>query len=263
MLRVKKGMHGLPHAGIIAQNLLTKRLNAAGYHQSDQTPRLWKHDTRPICFTLIVDDFGVKYEGDEHAQHLIDVLEEFYEVEKDWTGKKYCGINLDWDYDRRRVHLAMPGYCTETLTIFRHKAGRVRMDQPHKHAIPAYGAKIQHAKPEDTSPKLLPEDKLFIQQVTGTFLYYARAVDSTMLMACSAIASQQAAPTEETMKKTLQFLDYVASHPDAILTYSSSNMVLNVHSDASYLSKRKAKSRAGGHFSCRTMKKTQQTMGRC
>ena len=50
------------------------------------------------------------------------------------------------------------------------------------------------------------------------------------------------------MKKTMQFLDYVASHPDAILTYSESNMVLNVHSDASYLSKPKAKSRAGGHF---------------
>jgi hypothetical protein len=50
------------------------------------------------------------------------------------------------------------------------------------------------------------------------------------------------------MKKTLQFLDYVASHPDAILTYSASNMVLNVHSDASYLCEPKAKSRAGGHF---------------
>jgi hypothetical protein len=135
-------MYGLPHAGIIAQNLLTKRLNAAGYHQSDQTPGFWKHTTRPICFTLTVDNFGVKYVGDEHAQHLIDVLEEFYEVDKDWTGKKYCGTNLDWDYDRRKVHLSMPGCCSEALTRFRHEAGRARMDQPHKHAIPVYGAKI-------------------------------------------------------------------------------------------------------------------------
>ena len=50
------------------------------------------------------------------------------------------------------------------------------------------------------------------------------------------------------MKKTKQFLDYVASHPDAILTFSASNMVLNVHIDASYLTEPKARSRAGGHF---------------
>ena len=69
-----------------------------------------------------------------------------------------------------------------------------------------------------------------------------------MLVALSAIASEQAAPTKQTMVKTKKFLDYVASHPDAILTYSSSNMVLNVHSDVSYLTEPKARSRAGGHF---------------
>ena len=98
--------------------------------------------TRPICFTLIVDDFGVKYVGDKHAQHLVDVLQEFYVVDKYWDGKKYCGINLDWDYDRRRVHLSMPGYCSDVLIRFCHEAGRFCMDQPHKHAIPAYRAKI-------------------------------------------------------------------------------------------------------------------------
>jgi hypothetical protein len=43
-------------------------------------------------------------------------------------------------------------------------------------------------------------------------------------------------------------LDYVASDPDAILTYKKSNMVLAVHSDASYLSEAAAHSRVGGHF---------------
>jgi len=247
MIRVEKGVYGLPYAGIIAQNLLEERLEKHGYKQSDQTPGFWTHATRPISFTLIVDDFGVKYVGKEHANHLIRVLEEFYEVEKDWKGKRYCGITLDWDYDRRKVHLSMPGYCSEALIKFRHERRKV-MDQPHEHAVPVYGAKIQYAKDADSSAKLGPEGKLFIQQVTGTFLYYARAVDSTMLVALSAIASDQAAPTENTMRKTLQFLDYVATHPDAILTYSKSSMVLNVHSDASYLCEPKAKSRAGGHF---------------
>ncbi len=78
----------------------------------------------------------------------------------------------------------------------------------------------------------------------GTFLYYGRAVDSTMLTALSAIASAQAKPTEETMTRCKQFLDYTATHQDAILAYKASNMVLVVHSEASYLSEPKACSRA-------------------
>ena len=69
-----------------------------------------------------------------------------------------------------------------------------------------------------------------------------------MLTALSAIAADQAAPTEQTLEKTPFFLDYVATHPDAILTYRASDMILQVHSDASYLTKPKASSRAGGHF---------------
>ena len=60
-VEITKGMYGLPHAGLIAQELLEKRLNKHGYHQSKLTPGFWKHDTRPIYFSLIVDDFGVKY----------------------------------------------------------------------------------------------------------------------------------------------------------------------------------------------------------
>ena len=69
-----------------------------------------------------------------------------------------------------------------------------------------------------------------------------------MMVVSSAIASKQAAPTQETMEKVKLFLDYVATHPDAVLTFKKSNMVLAVHSDASYLTEPKARSRAGGHF---------------
>ena len=67
------------------------------YFQSDKTPGFWTHKWRPISFTLLMDDFGVKYVGKEHANHLISVPEEHYVVKKDWLGKKYCGITLDWD----------------------------------------------------------------------------------------------------------------------------------------------------------------------
>ena len=53
---VKKGMYGLPQSGILAQELLEKRLNDEGYHQSKFTPGLWTHEWRPLCFTLVVDD---------------------------------------------------------------------------------------------------------------------------------------------------------------------------------------------------------------
>ena len=79
-----------------------------------------------------------------------------------------------------------------------------------------------------------------MQQVTGVFLFYSRAVDSMMLTALSTIASEQATPTENTIKKCKAFLDYAASQEEAILTYKKSDMVLAIHSDASYLSKSKA-----------------------
>ena len=58
----------------------------------------------------------------------------------------------------------------------------------------------------------------------------------------------QANPTQETLKKVKKFLDYAATHPDAIITYRKSDMILAGDSDASYLSKRGARSRAGGHL---------------
>jgi hypothetical protein len=69
-----------------------------------------------------------------------------------------------------------------------------------------------------------------------------------MLVALGSIATQQANPTENTMKKVRQFLTYASTHPDAIVTYHTSDMVLTGHSNALYLSKLKEYSRAGGHF---------------
>ena len=98
------------------------------------------------------------------------------------------------------------------------------------------------------SAKFGNEDTKSIQQATGTFLYCARAVDATMLLALSAIASDQVASTAETMKKILRFLDHVTTHLDAILIFSKSSLMLNVHSGTSYLCKSKVERRAGGNF---------------
>ena len=82
-IEVQKGMYGLPQAGLLAQELLEGRLNQHGYRQSKLVPGLWTHDTRPVTFTLVVDDFGVKYVGKEHAEHLMSVLNEHYTITED------------------------------------------------------------------------------------------------------------------------------------------------------------------------------------
>ena len=247
-IEANRGMYGLPQSGLLANQLLEKRLNRHGYHQSKYVPGLWKHDTRPIQFTLVVDDFGVKYVGEEHAQHLKSVLEEHYKVTTDWTGTRYIGITLDWDYDKRQVHLSMPGYVKKALKQFQHVWKGKTQDSPFQSEPIRYGAKKQYAKNASTSPKLNKKGKKFIQQVCGKFLFLGRAVDSTLLCPISAIASQAAEPTEDTLRQAMQLLDYLASQEEAVLTYKASEMILAVHSDASYLSEPKARSRAGGHF---------------
>ena len=247
-VEINKGMYGLPQAGVLANELLEKRLNKHGYYQSKLVPGLWNHETRPITFTLTVDDFGIKYTRKRDVNHLLNVLQKNYQVTVDWKGERYCGINLEWDYEKRQVHLSIPGYIKKTLLQFNHEAPKRRQDSPFPHTPPDYGAKKQYAKEADNAPALDAKGKRFIQQVCGKFLFYGRAVDSTLLTPISAIAAQQANPTETIMAQTKQLLDYVASQDEAVLTFSASEMKLAVHSDAGYLNENNARSRAGGHF---------------
>ena len=247
-IEANKGMYGLPQSGLLANELLEKRLNKHGYRQSKLVPGLWKHDTRPIQFTLVVDDFGVKYVGEEHALHLKKALEGDYKVTTDWTGARYIGITLDWDYKKRQVHLSMPNYVRKALKQFQHVRTNKKQNAPYPSIPIIYGAKKQYATESSSAPPLDAKGKKFIQQVCGKFLFLGRAVDSTLLCPVSAIASQSSKPTEDTMKQTQQLLDYLATQEEAVLTYNASEMKLAVHSDASYLSEPKARSRAGGHF---------------
>ncbi len=84
--------------------------------------------------------------------------------------------------------------------------------------------------------------------VAGTLLYYARAVDPTILPALSAIGTERAIPTQATMETIKQLLNYCATQEEAIITYSASKMILCIHSNAGYCNEKNARSRAGGHF---------------
>ncbi len=79
------------------------------------TPRLWYHVLRPISFTLVVDDFGVKYVDEADVDHLIDSIKKTYTPTKDWTGTLYCGVALNWYYKNRTVDNLMLGYIKKKL----------------------------------------------------------------------------------------------------------------------------------------------------
>jgi hypothetical protein len=112
-----------------------------------------------------VDDFGVKYVGREHAEHVMTCIKKKYIISSDCNGTAYCGLTLYWDYNDRTVEFSMPGYIKAALQ------------------------KYQHPAPE--RPEHSPRTKN---------------------------------------------------------RYHASDMILHIHSDASYLSESEAKSRAGGFF---------------
>jgi hypothetical protein len=109
------------------------------------------------------------------------------------------------------------------------------------------GAKTQYAT-QDETPPLTEKQCLNIQKVTGSILNYARAVDPTVLMPLNDIVTEETKATEKTQAATNKLLDYLATQPDATIRYHTSDMILHIHSDDSYISVSNALSRLAGLF---------------
>jgi hypothetical protein len=246
-IEIRKGMYGLKQAGLLANQLLQTRLAAFRYYPARHTPGLWLHKTRAISFTLVVDDFTVKYMGKQHAAYLRNALSQTYELTTDWTATVYSGMTLKWDYKKRTCNISMPGYASNVLSKFQHDAPKHPQHIPSRYVTPVYGAKTQYAMKDETPP-LTAQQCLMLQKVTGSVLYYAGAVDPTVLMPLNDIATEKTKATEKTQAATNQLLDYLATHPHATIRYHASNMILHIHSDVSYLSVSNARSRLGGLF---------------
>jgi hypothetical protein len=86
-IEIRKGMYGLKQSGVLANQLMQTRLAPFGYYPARHTPGLWLHKTRSIAFSLVVDDFAVKYVGKQHADHLRNALLKTYELTTDWAAK--------------------------------------------------------------------------------------------------------------------------------------------------------------------------------
>jgi hypothetical protein len=221
--------------GKIANERLTKHLATYGYSPALRIPGLWHHSHRNITFSLVVDDFGIKYVGHDNAQHPVRALASLYTIFTNWTGSLYCGLTIKWDYLNRHIDISMPGYVAAAIHKFNHPLPKHSEDAPHTWNQPTYGAAIQYAPEHDTAATLPAPPITRIPQIIGTLLYYSLAVGPTMLVALSTIAVEQTKATENTANAVVKLLNYAATHPNATICYHASNMILYAHSDASYL----------------------------
>jgi hypothetical protein len=195
-IEIRKGMYGLKHAGLLANQLLQTRLAPFGYYPARHTPGLWLHKTRLIYFSLVVDDFAVKYVVKQHTDHLRNALLKTYELTTDWAATVYSGMTLKWDYKNRTCDISMPGYVSNVPSKFQHDAPKHPQHTPSRYVTPVYGAKNQYATKDETPP-LTAKQCLTIQKVTGSVLYYARAVGPTVLMPLNDIATEKTKATEK------------------------------------------------------------------
>jgi hypothetical protein len=171
-----------------------------------------------------------------------------YTVSKDWTGGLYCGIILKWDYENKHVYLSMPGYIKDSLHTYQHPMPNRTHYSPHNWTVPAYGQCIQYTPLPDASFPTTSQDITRAQGTVGKLLYNSRAVDTTLLVPLITLSSQLSMATSANMDAISHIIDYCSTHPESSIRYFASDMQLKIHSDASYLSDPKAKSRIGGYF---------------
>jgi hypothetical protein len=244
LVRITKGLYGLPQAGRLAHEKLTKLLARHGYLPT-QTPCLFEHQSNGVTFTLVVDDFLVKYQDIAAFNHLCDSIRTEYNFEVDTNASKYIGMTIKYDKTARTITLSMPGYVNAALRRFRVTRSPKATHCPATFTPIVYGQPVQYAH-SDESPHVTSVEATFIREVIGVFLYYARAVDPTMLPTLSKLSLGQGTPTRATHDAVLHFLQYASNYPNAAITYRPSDMRIVIWSDASYLSESNARSRAGG-----------------
>ena len=175
-MEIHNGMYGLKQAKKHAHKPLTQCLNPYWYYRCQFTPGLWWHKWRPKIFSLVVDDFSIKYIGTDHGHHIINTLKQWYEISMDWSGSLFCGMSIKWDYHNCTCNISMPGYIDKALTKYQHQKPTTPQQCPHKHIPIAFGGS-RPTTPTDTSLPLSPTGIKYVQDIVNTLLYYAQAVN--------------------------------------------------------------------------------------
>ena len=133
MAKVIKCIYGHPEAGYISYGQLVAHLKQGGYIPTPHTPALFKHFTNNLKFILVIDSFGIKFTNRADAQNfLVNHLKKQYTVREDWNGSlSFCGITLNWDYNRCTIELSMPNYVNKALLPFHHPTPTKPEHSPH------------------------------------------------------------------------------------------------------------------------------------
>ena len=146
-------MYGHPASGRLSNMKLVSILKDTGYHEDAFVDCLFRHETRNITFTLVVDDTGIKYSKVEDVEHLVATIAPHWKVKLDYSGSQFLGTNLNWEYDRKpkpRDVITSPTVISKALERFRDKPSRGRKT-PTPYTDPAYGTRVKMA-PFDDSP---------------------------------------------------------------------------------------------------------------
>jgi hypothetical protein len=242
---VLKTHYGLPQAGALSQARLFEHLQKHGYYQLCHAPALFRNADGSIRFALVVDDFAVVWSSKRAMNHLLSTLRRLYTVKVDYEGNKYLGITIAIDRMQRHVTLSMPGYIAKLLKRVRPN-GVKPASTPSIYSPPNYKNTRTQTATVDESPLASKEQQLELQIVVGTLLYYARTVDPSILTVVHELGSTQSKPTSNDLKKMERLLQYISTHQHHGIRFHASPMQLQIHSDASYLSRPKAKSVLGG-----------------
>ena len=248
LVEIRKGMYGLPQTGLISQKRLNAHLLKFGYTKYEHTSGLYAHTTRATTFTLVVDNFGIKYCSTDDAIHLLTCLRALYEITTDWTGSLYIGFTLQWNYKKRWVELSIPSYIEKSLIRFCIPLLAKPQHLPYDWLPPSYGAKVQNTQSPNTYSFLDADDRYRIQEVVGVLLYHTRALISPTLASLSDTGADQVQSTTNATEATTKLLNYCATYPNLTLRFIASDMNLRVCSDASYLSVSKSRSRVASYF---------------
>jgi len=239
-------MYGMKEAARLSYELLKSRLKKYEFNSTERNPCLFRHKNRSIGFILTVDDFLIKWKKKEDLDYLINSLENHYTMKVDINGRHYIGLTIAHDKITNTITISLPGYIDNIMKKFNVQSVK-QCDNPVSSMEQMHNTTQQYDHHDKSLPATL-EEKQFIQQVVGAVLYYSRAVGYSVITAICKVAREQSAPTKETVKKVKRILQYLYWHRNEAIKFTPQEMILQCHSDASYLSEPISKSRIAGIF---------------
>ncbi len=183
-------------------------------------------------------EYAIRYKTQADADHLIHTLEQYeYKLKVRPLGDVYLGMAISFDRPNKTVSISMPGYVKKMLQRFRPQyllPGHRPPRTPGVYIAPSFNKKPQTVfidRSEKLSPALITE----LQAIIGTLLYYARAVDPTLLPIANELASQQANATRRILSAANRALSYCTASSNNQIVYHACDMALHVFADASCL----------------------------